>query len=179
MLDAGYAVAMPNYGLAPDTSLPEIVAQLDGAFAFLRDNADALGVDATRIHLAGHSAGAHLAAMMAGGPHQASIGSALLLSGLFDLSPLGFLPVGRLLGLDNPAFATKLSPAARAVRNDIKVALAVGARESDEFKRQSALLAERWNAPPALIVAEAHHFSLLDGLNGGALLDLACATAQS
>jgi arylformamidase len=178
MLHAGYAVAMPNYGLAPDTSLSEIVAQLERAFAFLRDNAGALGFDTGGFHLAGHSAGAHLAAMMAIGPHEANIRSALLLSGLFDLAPLGFLPVGRLLGLDDPAFAASLSPVTRAVRGDMTIALAVGARESDEFKRQSALLADRWNAPPALVVPDAHHFSLLDGLNGGALLDLARATAK-
>src|SRR5690606_12699970 len=57
MLDAGYAVAMPNYGLAPDTPLTIIVDQVGAALRFLAREADSLGIDATRIHLAGHSAG--------------------------------------------------------------------------------------------------------------------------
>jgi hypothetical protein len=51
-------------------------------------------------------------------------------------------------------------------------ALAVGAAERDEFKRQSEQLASLWHKPPSLIVLD-HHFSMLEGLNGGALLDLA------
>jgi acetyl esterase/lipase len=40
------------------------------------------------MHLAGHSAGAHLAAAAAADPHGPAIASVLLLSGGFDLDPL-------------------------------------------------------------------------------------------
>ncbi|ALA20530.1 hypothetical protein AL346_20715 (plasmid) [Chelatococcus sp. CO-6] len=177
MLDAGYAVAMPNYGLAPDTPLRVIVAQVGAALRFLAREADSLGIDAARIHLAGHSAGGHLAAMAALDPRDPPVRSALLLSGLFDLTPLGLLPLGRLLGLDDAALAARLSPLGHPPPRGLRIGVAVGEKESDEFKRQSRVIAEAWGAPAPLIAADRHHFSLLEDLNGGALLDLALATA--
>jgi len=177
MLDAGYAVAMPNYGLAPDTPLTVIVTQVGAALRFLAREADSLGIDATRIHLAGHSAGGHLAAMAALDPRDPPVRSALLLSGLFDLAPLGLLPLGRLLGLDDSALAARLSPLGHPPPRGVRIGVAVGEKESDEFKRQSRAIAEAWSAPAPLIASDRHHFSLLEDLNGGALLDLALATA--
>jgi len=176
LLDAGFAVAMPNYGLAPDTPLEASIAQTVAALAFLVREAEALDLDASRLHVSGHSAGAHLAAMALAQPDCPQIDSALLLSGLFDLKPLGHLPIGRLLGLDDVERAARLSPLGRPrppVRN---LALAVGEGESEAFKQQSAALAVAWHAPEPLI-CPGHHFSMLDGLNGGALLDLALQTA--
>ena len=172
MLDAGFAVAMPNYRLAPDAPLAAIVEDVRAALAFTLAQADALGIDATNVHVAGHSAGGHLAAMLAlesGTP----IRSALLLSGLFDLEPLAYLPVGKLLGLHARGAVGALSPIRRKPIAGVRIGVAVGAGESDEFKRQSTELAAAWGAPPPLVLAGAHHFSLLDGLNGGPLLDLA------
>jgi len=177
MLDAGYAVAMPNYGLAPDTPLTIIVDQVGAALRFLAREADSLGIDPKRIHLAGHSAGGHLAAMAVLDPQAPPVRSALLLSGLFDLAPLRFLPLGRLLGLDDPALAARLSPLGHPPPRGLRISVAVGEKESDEFKRQSRAIAEAWGAPAPLIATDRHHFSLLEELNGGALLDLALATA--
>jgi len=64
-------------------------------------------------------------------------------------------------------------PRPRAAR----ITLAVGEDESDTFKAQSATLARRWQAPAPLI-CRGHHFSMLEGLTGGALLDLALRTAE-
>ncbi len=72
----------------------------------------------------------------------------------------------------------RLSPAARPRPRIDRLAFAVGEGESDAFKRQSALLAKVWGAPEPLI-CPGHHFSMLDGLNGGALLDLALRTAAA
>ena len=177
LLDAGYAVAMPNYGLAPDTPLEASIAQSVAALNFLAREAEALGLDPARLHVSGHSAGAHLAAMALCARDIPPVASALLLSGLYDLRPLGHLPLGRLLGLDDRTRATLLSPAARSRPKLARLAFAVGEGESDAFKAQSAALAQRWQAPPPL-VCPGHHFSMLDGLNGGALLDLALTTAK-
>ena len=57
----------------------------------------------------------------------------------------------------------------------VRIALAVGGAESDEVKRQSVELARLGGAPVPLIVEGANHFSLLDGLNGSALLEQARA----
>lgn len=176
MLAAGFAVANVEYGFAPQVPLDALVAQVRAAIGFLAREADALDLDADRINLAGHSAGAHLAAMAlleAGG---SPIRSALLLSGLFDLAPLAALPVGRLLGLD-PAAVARLSPASSSAPPGVALAVAVGGAESEAFLDQSRLIAERWDTGAPLVVPGANHFDLLEGLNGGALLDLARATA--
>ncbi len=178
LLAAGFAVAMPNYGLAPETPLEASIAQTVAALNFLVREAEALGLDPARLHVSGHSAGGHLAAMALCDPEAPPVASALLLSGLYDLQPLGHLPIGRLLGLDDMARAVRLSPVARLRPKIDRLALAVGAAESDAFKRQSAMLATAWDAPEPLI-CPGHHFSMLDGLNGGALLDLALRTAAA
>ena len=177
MLEAGYAVAMPNYSLAPQASLAAIVEDVRAALAFLVREAATLGLDPANVHVAGHSAGGHLAAMLAleGGT---PIRSALLLSGLFDLEPLAFLPVGKLIGLHARGAVGALSPLRRRPATAVSLGVAVGARESDEFKRQSSALAAAWGAPPPLVLEGAHHFSLLDGLNEGPLLALARTTAR-
>lgn len=176
LLDAGFAVAQPNYGLAPDTPLEASIAQSVAALNFLVREADALGLDPAQLHLSGHSAGAHLAAMALCDPAAPPVASALLLSGLYDLKPLGHLPLGRLLGLCDGERAVRLSPLGRPRPAGPRLALAVGEGESEAFKRQSARLAAAWKAPEPLI-CPGHHFSMLGGLNGGALLDLASRTA--
>lgn len=177
LLDAGYAVAMPNYGLAPDTPLEASIAQCVAALKYLAREAGSLGLDASRIHVSGHSAGGHLAAMALGTTDAPPVASALLLSGLYDLEPLGHLPLGRLLGLDDATRAIRLSPTARSRPSVPRIALAVGEGESDAFKAQSAALAKIWQTPAPLI-SPGHHFGMLEGLNGGALLDLALQTAE-
>ncbi|MCV9940285.1 alpha/beta hydrolase [Boseaceae bacterium BT-24-1] len=176
LLDAGFAVAQPNYGLAPDTPLEASIAQTVAALGFLIQEAEALGLDPAQLHLCGHSAGGHLAAMALCDPAAPPVASALLLSGLYDLKPLGHLPIGRLLGLDDVERAARLSPLGRPRPASPRLAFAVGEGESEAFKRQSATLAAAWHAPEPLI-CPGHHFSMLDGLNGGALLDLALQTA--
>lgn len=177
LLDAGFAVAQPNYGLAPETPLEASIAQTVAALNFLVREAGALGLDSAELHLCGHSAGGHLAAMALCDPAAPPVASALLLSGLYDLKPLGHLPIGRLLGLDDGARAARLSPLGRRKPAGTRLAFAVGEDESEAFKRQSATLATAWQAPAPLI-CPGHHFSMLDGLNGGALLELALRTAR-
>jgi arylformamidase len=176
MLRHGFAVANLDYSLAPQTPLAGIVLQIRHALQFLVEQAQALGFDANRIHLAGHSAGAHLAAMAASDPHGPHIASALLLSGVFDLEPLSHLPMGAMLGLD-ARNRRPLSPLFRG-RPDARIGVALGALETDEFKRQSAEMADRWGAPAPLHMAGRHHFSLLEDLRAQSpLLDLALHTA--
>ncbi|RXT54834.1 hypothetical protein B6S44_14610 [Bosea sp. Tri-44] len=178
LLEAGFAVAQPNYGLAPDTPLEASITQTVAALNFLVREADALDLDPVQLHVSGHSAGGHLAAMALCDPAAPPVASALLLSGLYDLKPLGHLPIGRLLGLDDVERAARLSPLGRPRPSNTRLAFAVGEGESEAFKRQSTMQAAAWRAPEPLI-CPGHHFSMLDGLNGSALLDLALATAGS
>jgi arylformamidase len=63
VLEAGFAFASIDYTLAPAAPISLMVEEVGLALAFLRESADELGFTAERITLAGHSAGAHLAAM--------------------------------------------------------------------------------------------------------------------
>jgi arylformamidase len=170
MLRAGFAIANIDYPLAPETPLREIVAHVRAALHFIVREADALGVDASQMHVAGHSAGGHLAAYMAADPLAPPLASAHILSGVVDLEALFHIPMGRVLGLRNIEEARALSPIHMRPRAGTRIAVAVGGAESDEFKRQSVEIAQAWRAPAPLFVAGANHFSLLDSLIDGDLL---------
>ncbi|KAF0179884.1 MAG: alpha/beta hydrolase [Hyphomonadaceae bacterium] len=61
----GYAYASLNYRLSPNVQHPVHVDDVAAAFAWLHDHGAELGFDANRIYVMGHSAGAHLAALVA------------------------------------------------------------------------------------------------------------------
>ncbi len=178
MLQAGYAVANLNYGLCPDVPLESIVGQVRSALLFLVSKSKDLGIDPDSVHVAGHSAGGHLAAMVAADTTIPPVRSALLLSGLYDLAPLALLPIGRLIDVTTPQAVERLSPIKHRPRPGVKIVVAVGGLESDEFKWQSAELARVWGVPPPLVVQGANHFSLLDGLIAGDLLTFALESAS-
>ena len=149
---AGVAVAMPNYGLAPATSIEEMVRQMLRAMAWLYRHLPQLGIDRRRIVVAGHSAGAHLAAMMlaADWPRMADdlprdmLCGAACISGLYDLQPLVRAPfLQQDLQLDE-ASARKVSPVGYRPGNSTPLITAVGGLESAEFQRQNRLIGEAW-----------------------------------
>jgi len=65
---AGYAFATIDYRLVPAARVEDQVADVAAALRALRDRADALGVDPARVVLMGHSAGAHLVALVGTDP---------------------------------------------------------------------------------------------------------------
>jgi arylformamidase len=170
---AGISVAVVNYGLAPATALMQIVEQVRRACAWLHHNARALDVDAGRMVCSGHSAGAHLTAMMLATDWpgvwpefpQRLLSGAVTISGLFDLEPLTRAEFLRDdLRLDQ-VLTRALSPAFLPWRNDVPLVRAVGEHESAEFHRQSTLIAERW--PQAcerelIAVPGCNHLSVCD-----------------
>lgn len=60
----GYAFASINYRLVPDATVEQQAADVAGAVKALVDRAGALGIDRRRIVIMGHSAGAHLVALV-------------------------------------------------------------------------------------------------------------------
>lgn len=65
---AGYAVASVNYRLVPQATVEQQAADVAAALAYLKRNAARLGHDASRVALTGHSAGAHLVALVGTDP---------------------------------------------------------------------------------------------------------------
>lgn len=64
MLEQGYAFASIDYRLVPAATVEQQAADVAAALAHLLKRADALGIDRSRVVLTGHSAGAHLVALV-------------------------------------------------------------------------------------------------------------------
>jgi len=171
---AGINVALTNYTLAPDASLEQIVQQQLRAVAWLYRNVEKYDIDPQRIVIAGHSAGAHLAAMMmtaqwptyAGDLPANMIKAGVLASGLYDLTPVphaDFVNVDLRLTQER---ALSLSPGFMPQAHAIPFMTAVGGLESDEFKRQTGLIADAWRAQHRADIAlpEANHLTICDAL---------------
>jgi acetyl esterase/lipase len=61
-IDAGFILASIDYRLAPETKLPEILADVEDAYYWVRDEgAEQFNIDPERIAIVGHSAGGYLA----------------------------------------------------------------------------------------------------------------------
>ncbi|MEO8016273.1 MAG: alpha/beta hydrolase [Pseudomonadota bacterium] len=65
---AGYVAVLPDYRKFPEVKFPAFVDDGAEALAWVVSHAAEIGGDPRRIYLAGHSAGAHLAAMLAYDP---------------------------------------------------------------------------------------------------------------
>ncbi|MBI3452202.1 MAG: alpha/beta hydrolase [Rhodospirillales bacterium] len=169
--EKGIAFAAPNYALAPMVSIDEIVRQARAAVAWLWRRAPGLGVDPGRIYIGGHSAGGHLAAMLAatawpaqGGLPADLVKGTLSVSGIYDLAPLRVSYQQPVLKLD-AGVIKRNSPLGLAPRTAGRIVAAVGDKEPEEFRRQQREFAAAWRkagvrvetaAAPAL-----HHFDIL------------------
>ena len=164
---AGVAVALINYGLAPDTPIEAMLAQTARAVRWLHANAAAHGVDAQRIHLMGHSAGGHLASTMLAHTAETAdvsrlVRSATAISGLFDLAPLIATSWNMALRLDERR-AALLSPARLERNSDAPLLTLVGADETDGFRQQAASIEQSWSSVRCLPwVTGKHHYNVLD-----------------
>ena len=61
----GFIVVIPDYRVYPEVLFPEFMADPASAAKWVKDNINQYGGDANKIFLAGHSAGAHIAVMLA------------------------------------------------------------------------------------------------------------------
>ncbi|MFO0987895.1 MAG: alpha/beta hydrolase fold domain-containing protein [Alphaproteobacteria bacterium] len=172
---AGAAVVNVNYTLAPRAAMDEIVRQVRAAVAWTWREARSFNGDPARIHVAGHSAGGHLAAMAAltawdgfapGLPADA-VKSAVAISGLYDLEPVRHTYLNDALKLDAAA-ARRNSPMLFVRRGAAPLSLAVGAEETAEFVRQqrdfAAAMAAAGAPPETAEIPDRHHFDVIHDL---------------
>lgn len=130
-LGTGWAFGSTNYRLVPQASVEQQAADVASAVAWLRRQP---GVDGSRIVLMGHSAGAHLAALVgtdpqylaaAGVPMNAIRGVVLLDGAGYDVGQQMSLPGNQVQGMYLKAFSTdparqaKLSPARHAAAPNV------------------------------------------------------------
>ncbi|MDO8392375.1 MAG: alpha/beta hydrolase [Actinomycetota bacterium] len=157
----GWSYAALEYTLAPDAGIEQMVAECTAGLAALA----ALG--ARRVVLAGHSAGAHLAAMASlvqAAP--LAIDRLVLVSGVYDLRPLVHTTVNEPLDLDERS-AAGLSPLLLPIRSRpgtvADIVVAWGDNDTDAFRAQGLAYAERIGARP-LECSGRHHFDIVDDL---------------
>jgi acetyl esterase/lipase len=89
----GFVVAVPDYRLVPEVRFPGFVEDSAAAVKWVRANIGRFGGDPDRIVLAGHSAGAYNAAMLAVDPRwlgadRAAVRGWAALAGPYDFLPL-------------------------------------------------------------------------------------------
>jgi len=78
LIGEGFAFASINYRLVPAATVEQQAEDVAAALAWVRHNAGRLGIDASRVVLMGHSAGAHLVALVGTDPrYLASAGLSL------------------------------------------------------------------------------------------------------
>jgi arylformamidase len=165
------AVAVVNYDLCPDVTIATIVDECRRALAWVARDGRALGTNAERIVVAGHSAGGHLTAMMyatdwgALGRDGLQIAGGVSLSGVHDLEPLLMYSFNSDLRLD-AAQAARLSPTRLRPRVGAPLLLAVGADgpPNSSGRRSScgcvARNPARWR-PRAVRHPQRHHFDVV------------------
>ncbi len=93
----GIAVAIPSYRLMPANPHPAQIEDTAAAFAWVSNTIGQVGGDVKRMYVTGHSAGGHLAALLALDPEylhrlgvpDGAIRGVVSISGVYDVSDLG------------------------------------------------------------------------------------------
>jgi arylformamidase len=169
-----------------------VVDQVRRAVAWVYNNAATFGGDRTRIHICGHSSGAHLTGSTlvtdwnAYGVPDTVIAGATCCSGMYELEPVRLSARSSYVRFDD-ATVDALSAMRHLDRITMPVVLAYGTEESPEFQRQSREFAAALSAagtPVQLIVGEGYnHFEISEtlgnpyGLLGRAALEQLRLTA--
>jgi arylformamidase len=168
-VQAGARVIMPDFDAVQDCGgdLRVLADQVRRALVTLVSQARAWGIDPARIHLAGHSSGAHLAAVAATAGDGLPIASLLCCSGMYELEPVRRSARSRYVHLDD-AGVHRLSPARHARSLNGPVLIAVGSCESPQFIWQSQMWTETLVAAglstTALWAEGLNHFEILETL---------------
>ncbi len=165
-LGRGWAVALPAYPLCPEASVGGIVRTVARAADLAAEHV------AGPVVLTGHSAGGHVVARLLCADVALScrprVRRALPVSPLSNLLPLRMTSLNATLAL-SPEEAAAESPILRP-RPAAPVTVWVGGAERPAFLDQAAWLARAWDAP-LVVEAGRHHFDVIEGFGGGALLD--------
>lgn len=153
----GFIVAIPDYRLVPQVRFPGFVQDGASAIRWVRDNVRRYGGDPSRIALAGHSAGAYIAMMLAldtrwlnaAGVASATISAVAGLAGPYDFYPFDVAASENAFGAyPHPEETQPIN----FVRRDAPPAfLAAGDRDTTVKPRNSIALAQALRAAGARV----------------------------
>ena len=172
----GWAFASANYRLVPQATVEQQAADVASAIAWLRANAASEGLDPDRIVLMGHSAGAHLAALVgtdpqylkaAGVPMEAIKGVVLLDGAGYDVAAQSSAPGNIVEPMYDAAFGSDpkrqaaLSPTHQAAAPNVARWLILPIERRLDSQAQSKALAEALakagsSAVVAVVPGESH-----------------------
>jgi len=129
VLAQGIQCILLEYDLAPQSKIAAIVTQVHQALDFIGEQEWITD----EVMLVGHSAGAHLSALVVGHP---LISEMVLLSGIYDLEPIQKTHLNHALNLTKEDIL-KYSPIHHKERIDIPCTILCGELELEELKWQS------------------------------------------
>lgn len=168
----GWSYAALEYSIAPAGTVATMVDECRDGLAAVVDRLAAAGRPRALV-LAGHSAGAHLAAMVAiAGDPPVPVDRVVLVSGVFDLRPLLRTTVNDPLHLDDSSAST-LSPMLLGIGESCaagrtEVVVAWGDNDTAAFAAQSRAYADMLRAAGVAVCdlecAGRHHFDIVDDL---------------
>jgi arylformamidase len=149
------------------TRLPDMIAELRRAVAWLSANAASFGGDPTRIHILGHSSGAHLTSALLttdwprfGAPADV-LKSGTCVSGMYELRPVLLSARSAYVKLSTEE-EDELSAIRHLDRLRCPITVAYGSKESPEFQRQgrtfAAALRARGLPSEELVLPGLNHF---------------------
>jgi arylformamidase len=173
-LDRGVIVVIPDFTTVQDVngSLEPMAAQVRNAIAFIFRTARSLGANPKQIYVAGHSSGAHLAAIalttdwssldIKGNPLKGGI----LCGGIYDLKPVRLSSRSQYIKFTD-GMEESMSPQRNLKELSAPVTLAYGLKESPEFKRQAIDFADAMRKAKKkveVITVDLNHFEILETL---------------
>jgi acetyl esterase/lipase len=145
----GFLVVIPDYRLVPEIRYPAFVEDGAAAVKWVEGHAGAYGGDPARIIVAGHSAGAYIAAMLALddrwlGPARSAVRGFVGLAGPYDFLPFDVAASKAAFGQWPDPEETQ--PIHWAGAGDPPALLLAGAADETVRPRNSAALADRLRA---------------------------------
>ncbi|KAF1023690.1 MAG: Phenmedipham hydrolase [Paracidovorax wautersii] len=182
----GFLGVTMNYRLAPQHGWPAGGEDVGLVIDWLRDKAQAHGGDPDRILLVGTSAGAtHVAAHLQLRPESPGIRGAVLLSGLYGLTPSDGERDAAYYGDDPQAYAAHV-PAEAIIQTPTPLLLCCAEFDPPRFQREFIAVMQRrldhhGQAPRAWIATSHNHYSIAYHLGtadhrlAGEILDFAAA----
>ncbi len=175
-VNAGAHFVVPDFTNALETKgdLLPLFEQVRQAIVWVARNAKQFGGDPDRIHVSGHSSGAHLLACAALTDWRADFGlpadvikSALYCGGIYDLKPVLLSARSNYLNVSSAA-EQALSPMRNLRKLEMPVFVACGSLETPEFRRQSFEFANAMKHLGMDVTvnceAQANHFEMLEML---------------
>ncbi|XP_069786089.1 kynurenine formamidase isoform X2 [Narcine bancroftii] len=142
LIEAGVTVVVVDYVLAPKGNMDTIVSQVRRSVAYIVQQYSAV----SGVYICGHSAGAHLGAMVLCTDWSEynvipKIKGALLVSGIYDLRPIVHTSVNDLLQMTE-SDAMRNSPLElvnnmKGLDRNSEIVVAVAQYDSTEFRKQS------------------------------------------